>query len=260
MLDLRRMWRWDDMQGKTGGTMVEMRNIHKWFGRVCALRGVDFRVGYSEVVGLVGDNGAGKSTLIKVLSGVFPPDEGEIVLEGRVVRFSSPRDAMEAGIETIHQETALVDTMDVRRNIFLGRELTYHLGPIELLDLKRMAEESARALREVGLELRSAAASVRELSGGQRQGVAIARAMYFKTRLLILDEPTNNLSVKESNKVLQYIRDLKRQGISSIFITHNLHHVYPAADRLVVLKHGEKIADVDREDTSIEELTHLMIA
>ncbi|BER92911.1 MAG: simple sugar transport system ATP-binding protein [Candidatus Atribacteria bacterium] len=240
--------------------LVEMINIHKWFGGVCALKGVDFHVGYREIVGLLGDNGAGKSTLIKILSGFFPPDEGKIFFEGKECHFTSPREARALGIETIYQEAAMVPKMSVMRNIFMGREpIKYKLGTVRLLDIPFMERESMRALEGVDLRLRSPHALVEELSGGQRQGVAIARAMYFKSKLVILDEPTNNLSVKESQRVLEFIKELKNQGISSIFISHNLYHVYPVADRIVVLSHGEKVGDFKKEETSIEEITKLIV-
>jgi len=238
--------------------LVELTNIHKSFGRVCALEGVDVSVNHNEVVGLVGDNGAGKSTLIKILSGVYQPDQGEIRWEGKKVKFSSPKDAIRIGIETIHQEAALVDKMSIMRNIFIGREPVVKIGPVGWLDIKKMAKESMKALEGVALYLRSLEAPVEELSGGQRQGVAIARAMYFKTKLLILDEPTNNLSVKESKRILEFVTDLKSQGVSSIFITHNLYHVYPIADKIVVLSHGKKIGEFKKEETSVDKLTELI--
>jgi simple sugar transport system ATP-binding protein len=237
-----------------------MKNIHKWFGRVYALQNVHFTVGRNEVVGLVGDNGAGKSTLINILSGVYAPDKGEIYFEGNKVQFSSPKDAMQAGIETIYQQTAVVDVMSIMRNVFMGREPVLRLGPIRWLNVKKMARESIEALKKVELHLRSPSVVVEELSGGQRQGVAIARAMYFKTKLLILDEPTNNLSVKESRKVLQFIQDLKNQNVSSVFITHNLYHVYPVADRIVLLSHGKKIGEFEEDKPSVEELIKVMIS
>ncbi len=246
--------------GTKSAPLLEMVGIEKWYGRVRAVHGIDMKVGKSEVVGLVGDNGAGKSTLIKVLSGVYPPDTGRIVWESHVVRFSSPRDAMMLGIETIYQEPALIDKVSIMRNIFMGREPTNPVGPLRWLNVGRMARESVKALEGVALALRSPQAIVEQLSGGQRQGVAISRAMYFKTKLMILDEPTNNLSVKESHKILAFVRDLKAQGISSIFITHNLQHVYPVADRIVVLSHGEKIGDFRKRDTSVDDLTSLIVS
>jgi simple sugar transport system ATP-binding protein len=240
------------------GQLVALSGIRKYFGSVCALESVSLDVGYNEIVGLVGDNGAGKSTLIKILSGVFPPDEGEIRWLGKPVTFRSPADAIRAGIETIFQETAVVDSMTVMRNIFMGRELVHRIGPLQWLDVKRMRRESMSALELVDLRLRSPNAVVGELSGGQRQGVAIARAMHFKTKLLILDEPTNNLSVKESKRILDFIVDLKKQGISSVFITHNLNHVYPVADRIFVLSHGSEVGVFRKDQTSIDALTELI--
>jgi simple sugar transport system ATP-binding protein len=193
--------------------LIKMVNIHKWFGRVYALQGVDFSVNNAEVVGLVGDNGAGKSTLMKILSGVYPPDVGEIFFEGKKVMFRSPKDAMELGIETLYQDIALVPLMSISRNFFLGREIVKSFG-LKLLDLKRMDDESLKGLNALGLHIADPKVPVENLSGGQRQGVALARAMYFKRRLLILDEPTNNLSVKESVKVLEFVTRLKEQGIS----------------------------------------------
>ncbi|MEM4311163.1 MAG: ATP-binding cassette domain-containing protein [Nitrososphaerales archaeon] len=238
--------------------LVEMIDIHKWFGRVYALQGVDFTVNHAEVVGLVGDNGAGKSTLMKILSGLYPPDKGEIYFDGKKVKFSSPKDAMNLGIETIYQDIAIAPLMNITRNVFMGRELERKIGPISFLDLRRMERESLNALRNLGLEIEDMKMPVENLSGGQRQGVVIARAMYFKSKLLILDEPTNNLSVKESLRVLEFIRELKNQNISSVFITHNLHHVYPVADKIVVLSHGKKVGEFRKEETSIEHITHLI--
>lgn len=238
--------------------LAEMDNIHKWYGNVHALKGVDFEVGYEEVVGLIGDNGAGKSTLIKVLCGVECEYEGDLYFEGEKVNFNSPKQAMKMGIETIHQDTALVNTMDVKRNVFLGREPTKRLGFLELLDLEKMAAEAKDALHKIGLGLRSSSTQVQNLSGGQRQGVAIARALYFDTKLLIMDEPTNHLSVKESRKVLRFIEELKQRGVSVIFITHNIHTVYPVADRVVILRIGKKIGDFQKEETSVEKLVELI--
>ena len=243
-----------------GSPLMQGANLHKWYKGVHALKGVDFELGRSEVVGLVGDNGAGKSTLIKILSGAHKPDDGRLLFEGREVQFASPRDAMALGIETIYQYTAMVPQMSIARNIFIGREpVRFRIGPIGLLDVPRMARESMEALRDVDLHLRSPDTPVDELSGGERQGVTIARAMYFKTKVMILDEPTNHLSIKETNKVLGWVEEMKGQGITSVFITHNLHHVYPIADRLVVLARGEKTAQTRKEDTTIEELTDLIV-
>lgn len=239
--------------------LVEMKNIHKWFGKVHALKGVDFSVYPSEVVALVGDNGAGKSTLIKILTGVLSQDEGEIYFDGKKVKFSSPREARDNGIETIYQEQALADDLSVARNMFMGKELQRSVGFIKLLDHKNMKKESEKILRELGLSISSMDQEARFCSGGERQGIAIARAMYFKAKLVIMDEPTRALGVTAVQRVLELIKELKRRGISVIFITHNLYHAYAVADRFVVLVRGEKVGDCLKEDTSIEELTELLI-
>lgn len=238
--------------------LIELRGIHKWYGHIHALKGVDFKVYDREVVGLVGDNGAGKSTLIKIICGIHAPDEGEVYFKGKRIRFNSPRDAIKLGIEAIHQNTGLVDSLNIMRNVYLGREPIKRFGPFKWLDVKKMGSDSLKALSKLGLEINSPTIVVNELSGGQRQGVAIARAIYFKTNLLLLDEPTNNLSVKETEKVLEYVRALRNEGTSSVFITHNLYHVYPIADRIVILKLGEKIGEFRKEETSVEELIELV--
>lgn len=242
--------------------LVRCENLSKWYGGVLALDQVSVEFGRGpEIVGLVGDNGAGKSTLIKILSGAHRPDQGRILVDGRETRFRNPRDSMNAGIETIYQYAALVPSMSIARNIFIGREITY--GPrllgCAMLDRPAMARVAVDALSKVDLHLRSPDTPVQELSGGERQGVVIARAIHFRSKMLILDEPTNHLSVKETNKVLEFVVQLKQQGVSSIFISHNLHHVYPISDRVVVMARGRKIADVDRRDTSVDELTQMII-
>jgi len=242
------------------GQLVKMVNIHKWFGKIYALKGVDFHVNRGEVVGLVGDNGAGKSTLIKILSGVYPPDIGEIFFEGKRVSFASPKDAINLGIETLYQDVALVAQLDVPRNFFLGREITKQLGPVKLLDIKKMTQESLKSLEAIGLRIVDPRMPIEHLSGGQRQGIALARAMYFKRKLLILDEPTNNLSVKESISVLEFVNRLKKEGISSIFVTHNIHHVYAIADRIVVLSHGRKVGDFLKDDTTVDKIIQLIVS
>lgn len=241
---------------------VKCSGLSKWYGGVCALRDVSVEFGRGpEIVGLVGDNGAGKSTLIKILSGAHRADEGQISIEGRQVNMRTPRDAMNAGIETIYQYTAMVPAMSIARNIFIGRELTIgrKIAGIGLLDQMAMDRIAVDALSKVDLHLRSPRTPVQELSGGERQGVAIARAVHFRSRMLILDEPTNHLSVKETNKVLDFVVQLREQGISSIFISHNLNHVYPISNRIVVMARGEKMADVERNETSVSELTRMIV-
>ena len=252
-----------DSQGAPAATaepIIRCVGLDKWYGSVHALKNVDVSFNKGEVIGLVGDHGAGKSTLIKILSGAHPPDAGEIYVNGKRVHLRTTRDAMDLGIETIYQYTAMVPDMSIARNIFIGREpVSFRLGPIGLLDRRKMAKESMEALRQVDLHLRSPDTPVVELSGGERQGVAIARAMYFRSKVMILDEPTNHLSLKETQKVLDFVTGLKDIGITSIFISHNLHHVYPISDRIVVMARGEKIADVPRGDTTIEALSDMII-
>lgn len=240
--------------------LVEMRNIKKSFGKVRALKGVDFSVGRAEVVGLLGDNGAGKSTLIKVLVGYYQPDEGEIYFEGKRVRFSSPREARELGIETVYQDLALVNLMPLWRNFFLGRELVHRLGPVKWLNRKKMRKVALEALADIGISVRNVDDTVAFLSGGERQAVAIARAIHFGAKLLILDEPTAALSVGETRRVLEHILEAKRRGISVIFITHNIYHVYEVADRLVVLERGEKIGEYKKEHVTPQQVMDLIAA
>ncbi|MEN3008497.1 ATP-binding cassette domain-containing protein [Pseudothermotoga sp.] len=240
--------------------LVEMRNIKKSFGKVKALKGVDFSVGRAEVVGLLGDNGAGKSTLIKVLVGYYQPDEGEIYFEGKRVRFSSPREARELGIETVYQDLALVNLMPLWRNFFLGRELVHKFGPVKWLNRKKMRKIALDALADIGISVRNVDDTVAFLSGGERQAVAIARAIHFGAKLLILDEPTAALSVGETRKVLEHILEAKRRGISVIFITHNIYHVYEVADRLVVLERGEKIGEYKKEHVTPQQVMDLIAA
>lgn len=238
------------------GQLVRMVGIDKYFGRLCALSGVDFNVKYNEIVSLVGDNGAGKSTLIKILSGFHAADKGEIWFEGKKVRLGSPRDAKNLGIETVYQEQALAPHVSIPRNVFMGREITRVLG---VMDGRRMHAESMATLEKLGLRVKDSRAMVEQLSGGQRQGVAIARVLYFKAKLVILDEPTIALSVKESQQVMAFMQQLRDGGISVVFITHNLFHAFQIAERFVVLARGEVLADVMRADTSVDHLSQLVI-
>ncbi|RLC82182.1 MAG: sugar ABC transporter ATP-binding protein [Chloroflexi bacterium] len=241
------------------GYLVEMRRISKNFGHVQALRQVDFTVGYAEVVGLLGDNGAGKSTLIKILTGLYPPDEGEIYFEGKRVHFSSPRQARDMGIETVYQDLALVELMSIARNFFLGREPIRQIGPFKFMDQRLMNTVTRDVLSEIGIKIRSPYESVSILSGGERQSIAIGRAIHFGVKLLILDEPTSALSIKEVRKVLNYVEEAKKRGLSVIFITHNIYHVYPVADRFTILSHGRKIGDFRRDEITPEEISELIV-
>jgi len=241
-------------------SIIKCEGLNKWYGSIQALKDVSIDIKKGEAVGLVGDNGAGKSTFIKILSGVHKSDSGEIYFNGNLVKIKDAKDSMKLGIETIYQDSALAPTLSIARNLFVGREpVTYKLGSFGLLDRKKMAKESLEAIKRVELDLRSGDEVVENLSGGERQGVVIARALYFRTKVLIMDEPTNHLSVKETDKVLRWIEKLKAEGTTCIFITHNLHHVYPVSDRLVVFARGEKIADVQKKDTSIEDLTRMIV-
>lgn len=238
--------------------LVEMRGIKKSFGRVQALKGVDFWVKRNEIVGLLGDNGAGKSTLIKILVGYYRPDEGEIYFEGRKVSFKSPWDSRKLGIETVYQDLALVNLMPIWRNFFLGREVMK--GPFGTLDVKRMKKITIEALKDIGIFVRSPDETVAFLSGGERQAIAIARAIHFGAKLLILDEPTAALSVGETQRVLEHILEAKRRGIAVIFITHSIYHVYEVADRFVLLEKGEKIGDLEKSETTPEKIMEIIAA
>jgi simple sugar transport system ATP-binding protein len=234
--------------------LAELVNIHKSFGKVNALIGVDFQVGYNEIVGLVGDNGAGKSTLIKILTGVHAPDEGEIYFKGKKIEKHSVEKARELGIETVYQERALGEKQPLWKNIFMGRELANSLG---FLQVEKAKEETHRIMRELIGFTSSAVtpdSTVKTLSGGEKQGVTIARALYFQADLIILDEPTMGLSLSETRKVLDFVRGIKERGKSCVFITHNIYHVYPVADRLVILDRGRIAGEFRKEDISLEEL------
>jgi len=241
--------------------LVRMINISKRFGSVQALKEVSVEVRYQEVLGLLGDNGAGKSTLVKILAGVFPPDSGEIYFEGKKVSFSSPREARAMGIETVHQDQSLVNTMSISRNFFLGREPSRKVGPIALLNKKKMDEECRRVMTtEIGVRVRSPDECVSILSGGERQAISIGRAMYFGAKLLILDEPTTALSVRETETVMERIVKAKESGASIIFITHNIYHVHRVADRFVILDKGVKIGEATKEEVTPEDLMKIIAA
>jgi len=240
--------------------LVQMKGIKKSFGRVQALKGVDFEVGRNEIVGLLGDNGAGKSTLIKILVGYYRPDEGEIYFEGNSVIFKSPWESRQLGIETVYQDLALVNLMPLWRNFFLGREIVKKIGPFRFIERNKMKQISMEALKEIGILVRNPDETVAFMSGGERQAVAIARAIHFGAKLLILDEPTAALSVGETRMVLEHILEAKRRGISVIFITHNIYHVYEVADRLVLLERGEKIGDYKKKDVTPQYIMDVIAA
>jgi simple sugar transport system ATP-binding protein len=224
--------------------LVEMRNIKKNFAAVRALRGVDLVLHHNEVLGLVGDNAAGKSTLMKVLSGAYIPDEGEIFIEGKKEYISDPLHARRLGIEMVYQDLSLVNHLDVAANIFLGREaMSAQLGLIDVLDQHHMEKEAQRLLDRLKIDISSVRLDVECLSGGQRQTVAIARATAFNAKVIIMDEPTAALSVAAVGKVLDLVRELKAQGCSIILISHRLEDIYQVSDRMIVLRHGRKVCD-----------------
>ena len=233
-------------------TLVDMRNIDKQFGRVKALSKVSVHVDYGEILGLVGDNGAGKSTLIKILTGVHQPDGGEIYFEEKRVKFSSAKESRECGIEAVYQDLGLVNVMNTFRNFFLGKEITK--DSVGSLDMRQMKKLCTDHLQNVGIELKSTEGPVLNLSGGERQAIAIARSLYFGVKLLILDEPTAALSIREAERVLKLVKDVKQRGISVVFITHNIYHVYSVADRFTILEKGEKLGDVYKKDVDEEQI------
>jgi ABC-type sugar transport system ATPase subunit len=224
--------------------IVEMRNIKKSFAAVHALRGIDLVLHHNEVLGLVGDNAAGKSTLMKVLSGAYIPDEGEIFIEGKKVHMVAPMDARRLGIEMVYQDLALADNLDVAANVFLGHEaVSAQLGPIRVMDKRHMEQETQRLLDHLKIDVSSVRLNVESLSGGQRQSVAIARATAFNAKVIIMDEPTAALSVAAIGKVLDLVRELKAQGSSIIVISHRLEDIFQVSDRMMVLRHGRKVSD-----------------
>ena len=240
-------------------TLIETRDLKKSYGAVEAVKGVNFRLNAGEVVGLLGDNGAGKTTLIRMISGAERPTSGELLIGGKSVDLRSPRDAMAKGIETIHQYNSTVGTMTIAQNIFLGREqLRWRVGNFGMLESAAMRQAAGSALGKVGFHLRSAEARVSDLSGGQRQGVAIARALQFQSNIMILDEPTNHISVKETNNVLQFTRNLPQRGYSGIFISHNLHHVFDVCSRIVVMSRGRIVADRPSSEFTITDIEDLL--
>jgi simple sugar transport system ATP-binding protein len=234
--------------------LVRMENINKFFGQVQALNSVSLTVRKQEIVGLLGDNGAGKSTLIKILSGALTADSGDIYVNGNKVHIRNTSDAIAQGIETIYQDSALVTQLSIARNLFLGRELVREPRFLNRLDQDTMDELSGQLLKQVGISKDiSSTTPISSLSGGERQAVAIARAMHFKSDLIILDEPTNNLGVEETQGVLRFVRNARDSGSSCILIAHNIYHVFQVVDRIVVLRRGKKVADdIDPKQTTIE--------
>lgn len=238
--------------------ILEVHEVSKFYGSVVALSGVSMDVKAGEVMCLLGDNGAGKSTLIKMLSGVHRPDMGEYRIDGKPVHFNTPRDALEAGIATVYQDLAMIPLMSVARNFFLGSEPTRGRGIFRRFDVKRASQIARDELQKMGIDIRDPEQPVGTLSGGERQSVAIARAVYFGAKVLILDEPTSALGVKQAGTVLRYIAQARARGIAVIFITHNPHHAYSIGDRFTILKRGKTMGTYTKDQLPREEMIQLM--
>ncbi|HEY0812997.1 MAG TPA: ATP-binding cassette domain-containing protein [Pseudonocardia sp.] len=238
-----------------GDPLVEMNDVGKAFGPIVALEGINLTVRAGEVACVLGDNGAGKSTLIKIISGLHPHTSGALMVDGKEVRFSSPRDALDHGIATVYQDLAVVGLMEVWRNFFLGSELrkgNYPLAPLDIVGMRRIADEE---LQKMGITVKDINQPIGTLSGGQRQCVAIARAVYFGARVLILDEPTAALGVKQSGVVLKYTARARDAGLGVVFITHNPHHAFMVGNHFIILKLGRRVLDKSRDEVTLEELT-----
>ena len=241
-----------------GAPLIEARALTKYFGSVVALRDVSLAVRAGEVLCLLGDNGAGKSTLIKILSGVHPPDSGEILLDGEPVTFGSPRDALQRGIATVYQDLAMIPLMSISRNFFLGAEPVSGIGPLKTLDIRQADRVTRTALKKMGIDLRDTSQPVGTLSGGERQSVAIARAIHFGAKVVILDEPTSALGVKEAAVVLRFIGQAREQGIGVVLITHNINHAFPIGDRFTILDRGTCTGTFDKADLTPTQLLEHM--
>ncbi len=238
--------------------LIEVQNVSKFFGSVVALKDISMKVQAGEVMCLLGDNGAGKSTLIKILSGVHRPSDGHYMVEGKEARFSSPRDALSAGIATVFQDLAMIPLMGISRNFFLGSEPTKGWGPFRRFNVNYANRVTREELARMGIQIRDTGQPVGTLSGGERQSVAIARAVYFGAKVLILDEPTAALGVKEAGIVLRYIAQARARGLGVIFITHNPHHAYPIGDHFTLLNRGRSLGTFAKSEISREELTSMM--
>jgi simple sugar transport system ATP-binding protein len=236
--------------------LVELKGVGKSYGNIIALKDINLRVGAGQVTGVLGDNGAGKSTLIKIIAGLHKPTEGELLVDGKPMTFESPKDALSNGIATVYQDLAVVALMPVWRNFFLGQEL--RKGALKSLDTNAMRATTISELKKMGIDLPDVDAPIGSLSGGQRQCVAIARAVFFGARVLILDEPTAALGVKQSGVVLRYITAAKEQGFGVIFITHNPHHAHMVGDHFVLLNRGRQKLDCTYDEITLEHLTQEM--
>jgi simple sugar transport system ATP-binding protein len=248
----------DTTASGNGAPLLELKGLSKYFGSVIAVEDISMFVRAGEVTCLLGDNGAGKSTLIKMLSGVYTPDAGEYVFDSRRMEFSSPRDALSHGIATVYQDLAMIPLLSIWRNFFLGSEPTKGWGPFRRYNIRFAKRTTREEMSKMGIDIRNPDQPVGTLSGGERQSVAIARAVYFGARVLILDEPTAALGVKQAGVVLRYIVQAKQRGIGVIFITHNPHHAYPVGDHFVILRRGRVYGDYAKKDLALETLVQMM--
>jgi simple sugar transport system ATP-binding protein len=246
------------MSGDGPTPILETRDLGKEFGHVIALSAISMSVAAGEVLCVLGDNGAGKSTLIKTLSGVHPPDHGSFLVDGQEVRFRSPRDALDAGIATVFQDLAMIPLMSVSRNFFLGEEPTRGVGPLRVFDIATADRVTREELGKMGIDVRDTSQPVGTLSGGERQSIAIARAVHRGARVLILDEPTSALGVKQAGVVLRYIIRARARGVGVIFITHNPQHAYPVGDRFLILNRGTTLGTFRRDEIDQARLVELM--
>lgn len=238
--------------------LIDVQHISKYFGSVIALKDVSMNVYAGEVMCLLGDNGAGKSTLIKTLSGVHRPSEGAYMVDGDPVNFDSPRDALNRGIATVYQDLAMIPLMSISRNFFLGSEPKKGWGPFRRFDMAFANRVAREEMSKMGIDIRDPSQPVGTLSGGERQSVAIARAVYFGAKVLILDEPTAALGVKQAGTVLRYVAQARTKGIGVIFITHNPHHAYAVGDRFTILKRGQTLGTFTKQELSREEMVRMM--
>ncbi|WP_077034365.1 ATP-binding cassette domain-containing protein [Pelomonas sp. KK5] len=245
----------------TSQELIRLEGVSKSFGSVQALRDINLCIGSGEIVALLGDNGAGKSTLIRALSGIHPIDEGRIFIKGRETRIGCAQDAIRNGIETIHQDSSLAPDLSIAHNLFLGREPLRHpwMGVFSPIDRAFLEEQTRALLRQAGISKNlDPHTRIKGLSGGERQSIAIARAMFFSSDLIILDEPTNNLGVEETHAVLRFIREAKAKGHACIYITHSLHHVFEVADRVIIMRRGAIVSDMARADTDLRHTESLI--
>ncbi len=241
-----------------GTPIIEMRNIEKHFGSVIALAGVSLTVNAGEVMCLLGDNGSGKSTFIKTMAGVHAPSAGEMVVEGKPVKFTGPRQALDAGIATVYQDLAVIPLMSITRNFFMGREPTKGFGPFKYIDFKYCDGVAREEMKKIGIDVRDPGQAVGTLSGGERQCVAISRAVYFGAKVLILDEPTSALGVRQTSMVLKYVNMVRNNGLGVVFITHNVRHAMAVGDKFTVLNRGKTLGTASKGEITPEELQNMM--